>query len=77
MASLFRHVVLVHVSHMPTFHKTHYVHLLLIKDAVHKRKPAYQCLIKYIYALLFMHVKYTYLLTFHEVDLRTLPLGVW
>ena len=70
MASLFRHVALVHVSHMPTFHKAHYVHLLLIKDAVHKRILAYQLFIKYIYALLFMHVKCTCVLTFHEVDLR-------
>ena len=71
MASLFRHVALVHVSHMPTFHKAHYVHLLLIKDAVHKRILAYQLFIKCIYALLFMHVKYTYVPTFHEADLRT------
>ena len=65
MASLFRHVALVHVSHMPTFHKAHYVHLLLIKDAVHKRILAYQLFIKYIYALLFMHVKCTCVLIFH------------
>ena len=70
MASLFRHVALVHVSHMPTFHKAHYVHLLLMKDAVHKRILAYQPFIKYIYALLFMHVKCTCVLIFHEVDLR-------
>ena len=70
MASLFRHVALVHVSHMATFHKAHYVHLLLIKDAVHKRILAYQLFIKCIYALLFMHVEYTYVPTFHGVGLR-------
>ena len=65
MASLFRLVALVHVSHMPTFHKAHYVHLLLMKDALHKRLLAYQPFIKYIYALLFMHVKCTCVLIFH------------
>ena len=65
MASLFRLVALVHVSHMPTFHKAHCVHLLLMKDAVHKRILAYQPFIKYIYALLFMHVKCTCVLIFH------------